>query len=116
MTERAMSGEESASATWHSVVDCSAVDSGEAYGAEINGQQIVIFHTEEGFFCTGNLCTHGEAMLSDGLLDGCIVECPLHFSQFDVRTGEALSSPAFIPVSSYPTRIVDEKVEILMPS
>jgi len=55
-------------------------------------------------------------MLSDGLLDGCIVECPLHFAQFDVRTGEALSSPAFIPVSSYPTRIVDEKVEILMPS
>lgn len=97
---------------WHPVVDCADVDEDEAYGCEIEGQQIVVYHTPEGFFSTSNLCTHGEAMLSEGILDGCIVECPLHFAQFDVRTGEALSSPAYIPVTSFPTRIVNDRVEI----
>ena len=47
-------------------------------------------------------CSHAETTLSDGMLDGYVVTCPLHFAQFDVRDGSHLCPPAFKGVASFP--------------
>ncbi len=46
-------------------------------------------------------CTHQDASLADGWLEGCEVECPLHGSRFDLRTGKVDAPPAKLPVRTH---------------
>ncbi|MGW4519843.1 bifunctional 3-phenylpropionate/cinnamic acid dioxygenase ferredoxin subunit [Amycolatopsis sp. NPDC004378] len=62
---------------------------------------IAVFHTEGGFFAVDDTCTHQDASLADGWLEGCFVECPLHAAQFDLRTGLPTCLPAKHPVRTY---------------
>ena len=66
-------------------------------------------------YCTGNLCTHAEAYLSDGYLEGFEIECPLHGARFDIRTGAALCAPASQDILVYPVRVVGDEVEADLP-
>jgi 3-phenylpropionate/trans-cinnamate dioxygenase ferredoxin subunit len=80
---------------------------------DVNGEPIAIFHVEgDGFFATCDVCTHEEASLAEGELDGEIVECPLHGARYNVRTGEVKALPAVVPVRTYPVRVVGEDVEV----
>jgi 3-phenylpropionate/trans-cinnamate dioxygenase ferredoxin subunit len=56
---------------------------------------IAVFHAEDGqYYAIDDTCTHQDASLADGFLEGCEVECPLHASCFDLRTGEPSGPPA----------------------
>jgi len=55
---------------------------------------ISIFHTEQGLFAVDDTCTHQDASLADGWAEDCTVECPLHESCFDLRTGAVSGPPA----------------------
>ena len=57
-----------------------------------------------------DICSHGAVSLSDGEVDGCTVECWLHGSRFDLRTGEPTGLPAIRPVPVYPLTIDGERV------
>ncbi|MCB7138148.1 non-heme iron oxygenase ferredoxin subunit [Cellulosimicrobium marinum] len=57
-----------------------------------------------------DICSHGAVSLSDGEVEGCFVECWLHGSQFDVRTGMPTALPAMRPVPVYPVTVDGEKV------
>lgn len=63
----------------------------------VNGEEVLVFHTEEGFFATQPRCTHLFASLKKGKMDGCTVRCPLHHACFDVRTGEVVKWANFPP-------------------
>lgn len=58
-------------------------------------------------YVTGNLCTHGHALLTDGYQDGTTIECPIHGGAFDIRTGEATLFPCEIPIQTYPVSVED---------
>ena len=80
---------------------------------ELAGDPIAVYHLEDGTFCaTEAICSHQYALLTDGLLEGDLVECPLHAAQFNVRTGEALSDPAEVDLKTYEVRI--EGMDILL--
>lgn len=69
---------------------------------------IAIFRTDDGeLYAIDDTCTHQDASLSDGWLDGCEVECPLHSSRFNLRTGEVDAPPAKRPVRTY-RAVVDD--------
>jgi nitrite reductase/ring-hydroxylating ferredoxin subunit len=53
--------------------------------------------------------------LSDGWLDGDIIECPLHGGQFNVRTGQALGDPVTCDLRRFPTRVRDGRIEVQVP-
>jgi len=76
------------------------VPPGHAARVEIGDVPVAIFNVDGEFFCIDDTCTHAEASLSDGDLDisRCAIECPLHGSAFDLRTGDPLSLPAVEPV------------------
>ncbi len=57
-----------------------------------------------------DVCTHGAVSLSDGEVDGCTVECWLHGSRFDLRTGAPIGLPATRPVPVYPVTVDGERV------
>ena len=76
------------------------------------GRDILLCHTPEGFFAVDNLCSHAAARLDEGKLKGCRILCPLHGAAFDVRSGEALSKPASLPIDCYPLRIEGDEIFI----
>lgn len=75
-------------------------------------EPIAVIHTGGQFFAVSDTCSHADASLSEGFVEDCQVECPMHFARFDLATGRACSLPAIIPVKTYPITIVDQKIHI----
>ena len=84
---------------------------GSAVGVDLGGDaDIAIVNTGAGFFAIRDVCSHAEVPLSDGDIDGCTLECYLHGSRFDLRTGFPLELPATRPVPVYPVRLDGDSV------
>lgn len=82
---------------------------------EIEGQKIALFRTEDDeIYAIGDVCPHQGAPLSDGWFESedCIVTCPLHAWDFDIRTGQRTNGPE--SVQSYKVRIVDDTVQVAL--
>ncbi|MFZ4123766.1 MAG: non-heme iron oxygenase ferredoxin subunit [Candidatus Planktophila sp.] len=78
----------------------------------MNGEDICLTRIGNEVFAINDMCTHSEASLSEGDVTDFRIECWLHGAEFDLRTGEALTLPANIPVKTYPVSVVDDVVEI----
>jgi 3-phenylpropionate/trans-cinnamate dioxygenase ferredoxin subunit len=76
----------------------------------VGSHPVAVFHAEGKFYAIDDTCTHQDASLSEGWLEGCLVECPLHASCFDLRTGAVTAPPAREPVRSYHVEINDGMV------
>jgi nitrite reductase/ring-hydroxylating ferredoxin subunit len=61
-------------------------------------------------YATSDVCSHAFAFLSEGFLDGTVVECPLHGAQFDITTGKALSPPADTNLETYAVTAADGRI------
>ena len=79
-----MSGE-----NWVAVGNRGELDEGAMKGIELGDLQIAIYNVEGEIYATDNICTHAFAMLTDGFLDGDVIECPLHGGCFKVRPVKA---------------------------
>jgi 3-phenylpropionate/trans-cinnamate dioxygenase ferredoxin subunit len=76
---------------------------------------LAVFLTNDGaVHVLDDICTHQNATLSDGWVDGCIVECPLHMSRFDLRTGAVDAPPAELPVRVHAAEIVNGDVWVTL--
>ncbi|HEX3782821.1 MAG TPA: bifunctional 3-phenylpropionate/cinnamic acid dioxygenase ferredoxin subunit [Pseudonocardiaceae bacterium] len=68
---------------------------------------IAVFNADGRLYAIDDTCTHQDASLADGWLEGCQVECPLHASCFDLRTGRPTGPPAKKAVGTYPVSVLD---------
>ncbi|MCF8525962.1 MAG: non-heme iron oxygenase ferredoxin subunit [Candidatus Nanopelagicales bacterium] len=98
--------------TWQPACDLNSAAIGEPVGVRVAGIDVCIVRTAEGVFALRDECTHGAVPLSEGEVDGSTIECWLHGSRFDLRTGAALSLPATEPVRTFPVRIIDGLVHV----
>ncbi len=97
------------------VCSLTAVDAGEALRVDDVEPPIAIFHTDDGqVFAIDDTCTHQDASLADGWLDGCQVECPLHASKFDLRTGEVDAPPARTGVRTHQVEVRDGDIWVTL--
>ena len=71
----------------------------------VERERIVLAHVDGAFYALRDVCGHRNAPLSRGRLEGCIVECPLHFAQFDMRTGKYIDGPYSADVPIYEVRV-----------
>lgn len=71
---------------------------------------VALYKADDRFFATALMCTHGQASLADGYLDGFHIECPLHQGLFDIRTGEPVAAPCTEPVRTFPVRLTEHGV------
>jgi naphthalene 1,2-dioxygenase system ferredoxin subunit len=104
-----MSGEETG---WVRAASRSDLPEGEVLGVEIAGRSLALYDVEGEVFATDNICTHAYARLSDGWLDGDLIECPLHAARFNVRTGRVLDPPATEDLKSYPVRVIEGEIQV----
>ena len=79
---------------------------------EVGGERIAVANVGGSFHAFGNTCTHRQCFLALGVLEGTVVTCPCHGSQFDVTTGAVLRGPAVEPVRSYDTRVKDDALQV----
>ncbi len=63
---------------------------------------IAVYRIQDQFYATDNLCTHGQALLTDGCQQEGIIECPLHGGAFDIRSGQPTASPCRVVLKTYP--------------
>ncbi|QIZ38383.1 MULTISPECIES: bifunctional 3-phenylpropionate/cinnamic acid dioxygenase ferredoxin subunit [Saccharopolyspora] len=73
---------------------------------------IAVFNADGILYAIDDTCTHQDASLSDGWLEGCAVECPLHAACFDLRTGRPSGPPARKPVRTHEVVISDGQVYV----
>jgi 3-phenylpropionate/trans-cinnamate dioxygenase ferredoxin subunit len=84
------------------------IATGTARAVEVDGTEIALVRTTGGeVFAILDECSHAEVPLSEGEIDDCSVECWLHGSRFDLRTGQPTGPPAVTPVPVYPVEIRD---------
>lgn len=97
---------------WIRVAGTDEVPVGETAAVEIMGLNLALYNVDGAFFCTDNICSHAFALLSEGWLEGHLIECPLHNGQFDVRTGEGQGAPITENIRAYPVKVDGEDVLI----
>ncbi|VVD80364.1 non-heme iron oxygenase ferredoxin subunit [Pandoraea terrigena] len=97
---------------WIEAASRDAIPGDDVIGVVVGGREIALYDVNGDVFATDNACTHGNARLCDGFLDGHEIECPLHQGKFDVRTGEAMCAPLTEAVRRYPIRIEADKVYV----
>ncbi|MEJ1199704.1 MULTISPECIES: bifunctional 3-phenylpropionate/cinnamic acid dioxygenase ferredoxin subunit [unclassified Streptomyces] len=74
---------------------------------------IAVFHTDDGdLYAIDDTCSHQDASLSEGWLEGCLIECPLHAASFDLRTGRPTCLPARRPVRTHRVTIHEGVVHV----
>ena len=99
---------------WLTVATLDELPVGTVRKFDVDGFEIAIANTPEGVFAVDDTCTHAEVSLSEGELNGCLLECWMHGATFDVRTGNPTTPPAVTPLATYPVQIVGDadKAEI----
>jgi len=88
----------------------SDIPEGGTLAVEIDGVEVALVRTSEEVFAIHDECSHAQIALSEGEVEGCEVECWLHGSMFDLRTGKPTNLPATEPVPIYPCRVDGDEV------
>jgi nitrite reductase/ring-hydroxylating ferredoxin subunit len=77
---------------------------------EVDGVPVSVVRTAGDVFAINDICSHANVSLSEGEVEDCQIECWLHGSSFDLRTGKPSGLPATRPVPVYPVKIVGDDV------
>ncbi|MFJ9695701.1 non-heme iron oxygenase ferredoxin subunit [Kitasatospora sp. NPDC101183] len=77
---------------------------------DLNGVPVAVVRTDEGVFAINDVCSHANVSLSEGEVEDCMIECWLHGSSFDLRSGKPSGLPATKPVAVYPVKIEGDDV------
>lgn len=95
---------------WQDVCATSDVPEDDVIARVVGDQEIALYEVEGRFFATHNLCTHGQARLSDGFLEDGEIECPLHQGRFCVKSGKAMCEPLTEDVKAYPVKVKEDRI------
>ncbi|MCP5151523.1 MAG: non-heme iron oxygenase ferredoxin subunit [Ectothiorhodospiraceae bacterium] len=97
---------------WVDVIPVVDFEPGTSQVVDVDDITVVVFNVDGEFFALEDLCSHDDSDLSSGFLHGDQIECPRHGARFCVRTGAALTPPAYEPVARIATRVHDGIVQI----
>ena len=96
--------------TWIDTMSVDELPNDDVWPVSVAGRDMAIYTVGSEVYASDNLCTHGNARLCDGFLEGHEIECPLHQGRFDVRDGRPLCDPVTAPVRVYPVRVEGTRV------
>ncbi|MFM7002767.1 MAG: non-heme iron oxygenase ferredoxin subunit [Limnohabitans sp.] len=88
------------------------VAEGKAIKVEKEGLTLAVFNIDGEYFVTDDTCTHGPGSLSEGPIDGEVVECDFHNGAFNIKTGAVVAAPCMIPLKTYKARLQGDEIEI----
>jgi nitrite reductase/ring-hydroxylating ferredoxin subunit len=89
------------------VANVADVPPGEMLLVDVNGDEVALANVQGTIYAISDECTHMGGRLSQGLLEGTVITCPLHSGQFDVVTGEVVGEPPDEPLTCYRVQVSD---------
>jgi nitrite reductase/ring-hydroxylating ferredoxin subunit len=92
------------------------VAAGTALRVEAGGVTVAVFNVDGQFYVTDDACTHGPGSLSEGEIDGEVVECNFHNGAFHIPSGRVEAPPCMVPLRTYSVQVVDGTVFIEPPA
>ena len=99
-------------AEWVNVGMVDEIPPGSHKVMDVNDVLVAVFNIDGKFYAIEDVCTHDGGILTGGPISGCIITCPRHGATFDVRTGAALTAPAYEPTATFPVQVVDGMVQV----
>jgi len=100
------------SGKWHDVAAADDFPPGTHEILETDDEIIAVFNVEGEFFAIEDVCTHDGEELTGGPVEGDQIICPRHGARFCIRTGRALTPPAYEDVPTFPVRVRAGRVEV----
>ncbi len=100
------------SENWNTVPLDTPPSEGEVIGIKLGGRDLAVYQVGGVLYATDNICTHAFALLSEGYLEGHMIECPLHAGRFDIRDGKGQGPPISCNIRTYPVRLNGAQVEV----
>ncbi|HEY3918992.1 MAG TPA: Rieske 2Fe-2S domain-containing protein [Stellaceae bacterium] len=98
---------------FQAVARTSELGDGEMKSVTVGAKTIALYNIGGGrFHATEAYCSHGHALLTEGYIEGAIVECPMHGGTFEIATGKPVGPPCTTPLVSYPVRVEGDTVLI----
>lgn len=96
---------------WIKVAEKNEISAGKGKSFKVEGKQIAIFN-QDGYHALDDLCVHQDGSLAPGKLDGDIVECPLHFWHYNIKTGELKDYIKDVKLQTYSVELKDDGIYI----
>lgn len=100
---------------WQKAGVISELPVGEMKQVQIGRRYVALYNVEGTVYATDDICTHADASLSSGYLEGDVVECPLHQGRFHVPTGKAMGAPVTVDIATFPVKIEGADILVALP-
>ena len=97
---------------WVTVAKAGELAPGEWRRVDADGAQIVVFNLGGQYYAIEDVCTHDGGQLTGGTVEGEEIVCPRHGARFSIRTGAALSAPAYEPTATFPVRVENGEIQV----
>ena len=97
------------------VAELSDLEDGDLMAVEVDGEPVCLARVDGAIYAFTDNCTHVGGPLNEGELDDCVLTCPWHGAQFDVRTGKVLRGPARQDILTYPIKMEGEAILVQLP-
>ena len=96
---------------WKKIAEKNSVPSGKGKAFEIDGKKIAVFN-QDGYHAMDDLCVHQDGSIAPGKLEGEIVECPLHFWHYNIKTGELTDYLKDVKLETYSVENRDDGIYV----
>ena len=97
---------------WVTVAKVGELAPGEFRTADVDGASVAVFNVDGQYYAIEDVCTHDGGQLTGGVVEGDEIVCPRHGARFCIRTGQALSAPAYEPAASFPVRVENGEIQV----
>ncbi|MGK0341405.1 MAG: 3-phenylpropionate/trans-cinnamate dioxygenase ferredoxin subunit [Candidatus Azotimanducaceae bacterium] len=97
---------------WVTVARVEELAPGQRRLVDVDDAQIIVFNLEGHYYAIEDVCTHDGGKLTGGSVEGDQIVCPRHGARFCIRTGAALSAPAYEPTSTFPVRMENGVIQV----
>jgi 3-phenylpropionate/trans-cinnamate dioxygenase ferredoxin subunit len=97
---------------WIAVAKEGELPPGEWRAVDAEGARIVVFNLAGEYYALEDVCTHDGGQLTGGTVAGEEIVCPRHGARFSIKTGAALSAPAYEPTATFPVRVENGEIQV----
>jgi 3-phenylpropionate/trans-cinnamate dioxygenase ferredoxin subunit len=97
---------------WVSVARAGELAPGQWKSVDVDGAQVAVFNLDGRYYAIEDVCTHDGGQLTGGSIEGAEIICPRHGARFCIKTGAALTAPAYEATATFPVRLENGVIEV----
>jgi 3-phenylpropionate/trans-cinnamate dioxygenase ferredoxin component len=97
---------------WVTVAKVGDLAPGSHRVVDVDGASVAVFNVSGEYYAIEDVCTHDGGQLTGGTVEGDQVVCPRHGARFSIKTGDALTAPAYEPTAKFPVRVENGVVQV----